>query len=209
MGKMISRKTVDYFEMFVKGASIARNAALKLQAAFADGEINAGELKEIKQIEHEGDKHVHECLRVIDIAFITPIDRTDLVGILKGIENVTDSIDYIANSLYMMCIVSSSDYMRKFVALLVQSCEMLLELMNELKNFKKNAEKLNRLIIEINRIEEDGDRIYSESMRKLFEFETDPITVIKNKELYQMFENAIDNCEDVADMVEMIIVAKT
>jgi uncharacterized protein len=208
MGK-ISRKNVDYFEMFVKSAAIARDASLKLQAAFADGEVNISELKLIKDLEHDGDIHFHNCLKVIDVAFITPIDRSDLVDVLNGIENVTDSIESIANSFYMMCITSSSDYMRKFVDLLVLSCERQLELMIELKRLKKNIKNINNLIIEINRLEEEGDRTYSDSMRNMFEFEKDPIAIIKNKELYQLFECAIDCCEDVADMVENIIVTKT
>lgn len=208
MGK-ISRKNVDYFEMFVKSATIARDSALKLQAAFADGEVNISELKLIKNLEHDGDIHFHECLKVIDVAFITPIDRSDLVNVLNGIENVTDSIESIANSFYMMCITGSSDFMRKFVDLLVLSCERLLELMVELKRLKKNLKNINSLIIEINRLEEEGDKTYSDSMRSMFEFEKDAIAIIKNKELYQLFECAIDCCEDVADMVENIIVTKT
>ena len=208
MGK-ISRKNVDYFEMFVKSATIARDSALKLQSAFADGEVNIGELKLIKDLEHDGDIHFHDCLKVIDVAFITPIDRSDLVDVLNGIENVTDSIESIANSFYMMCITNSSDYMRRFVDLLVLSCEKLLELMIELKRFKKNLKNIDKLIVEINCLEEEGDRSYSDSMRNMFEFEKDAITIIKNKELYQLFEFAIDCCEDVADMVENIIVTKT
>jgi uncharacterized protein len=208
MGK-ISRKTVDYFEMFVKSATIARDAALMMKESFADGVVNIDELKHIKEVEHRGDIHFHECLKIIDVAFITPIDRSDLVDVLTGIENVTDSIDSIASSFYMMCISGSCDYFSSFVELLLTSCERLLELTVELKRFKKNANNINKLIIEINRLEEEGDKAYSERMRKLFEFETDAITVIKNKELYQLFERAIDCCEDAADMIENIIVAKT
>lgn len=208
MGK-ISRKNIDYFDMFVKSATITRNAAVKLKTAFADGEININELKRIKDLEHSGDVFYHECLKVIDVAFITPIDRTDLVNILNGIENVTDSIDSIAGSFYMMCITGSTDFMRKFVELLVASCEKLLELMIELKKFKKNLKTVNNLIIEINRIEEEGDKLYNSCVRNLFSFETDAIKIIKDKELYQLFEEAIDCCEDVADMVENIIVTKT
>lgn len=208
MGK-ISRKNVDYFDMFVKSATVSRDAALKLQSSFSDGVINISELKTIKALEHAGDLHFHECLKIIDVAFITPIDRSDLVEVLSGIEDVTDSIDSIASSFYMMCISGSSDYFSKFVDLLAASCELMLKLTVELKQFKKNVNNINKLIIEINRLEEEGDKYYGESMRKLFEQESDAIKVIKNKELYQLFECAIDCCEDVADMIENIIVTKT
>jgi len=208
MGNMMTRKNVDYFEMFAKGISISLEAAKKLQSAFADGIINEAELRKIKETEHAGDKHVHECLKIIDVAFITPIDRTDLVEILKGIENITDSIDAVANHIYMMHITQWNEYLCQFVDLTVTSCERLYDLMIALKQFKKNPKLINELIIEVNRLEEVGDTAYMQSMRDLFEFEKDPIAIIKNKELYQLLEHSIDCCEDVADMVEKIMIAK-
>lgn len=208
MGK-ISRKKVDYFEMFEKGMQIALKAAVKLKSAFSDGVINNFELKQIKEIEHEGDLHVHQCLKTIDIAFITPIDRTDIVEIIKAIENLTDSIDYIATHINILQIRDANKYLVSFVDSVVSSCEILNELMTELKQFKKNQKKINEYIIEVNRIEEEGDRTYAESMQKLFQDETDAVKIIKQKELYQLLEDSIDRCEDIADLVEMVIVAKT
>jgi uncharacterized protein Yka (UPF0111/DUF47 family) len=209
MGNIINKKSVDYFEMFVKGIGISLVAAERLQTAFADGIINVDELKLVKDAEHEGDHHVHECLKKIEVAFITPIDRTDIVEILKAIENVTDSIDAVANHIYILHVTEAREYLRKFVDFVVLSCRILNELMIALKQYKKNQKKINECIIEVNRLEEEADRTYSESMRKLFENETDPITVIKKKELYQLLEYSVDCCEDVADMVEKVIVAKT
>ncbi|NLL39344.1 MAG: DUF47 family protein [Clostridiales bacterium] len=208
MGK-ISRKKVDYYEMFEKGMQIAYNAAVKLKSAFADGVINEFELKEIKDIEHEGDLHVHQCLRAIDIAFITPIDRTDMVEIIKAIENLTDSIDYIATHINILQIRDANKYLVSFVDSIVSACDILNKLMRALKQYKKNQKKINEYIIEVNRIEEEGDRIYAESMRRLFQDETNAIKIIKQKELYQLLEDSIDRCEDVADLVEKVMVAKT
>jgi len=208
MGKM-SKKSVDYFEMFEQGISISLEAARALRAAFGDERIVESELKSIKEIEHRGDTHVHQCLRKIDVAFITPIDRTDIVEIIKAIENLTDSIDAVSNHIYMLNVQDSNSYLRKFVDYIVMSCEKLNELMTALKTFKKNHAKIKECIVEVNRIEEEADRAYAESMRKLFENETDPIAIIKKKELYQLLEHAVDCSEDVADLVEKVMVAKT
>jgi len=205
----ISRKNVDYFEMFATGMQISLKAAKKLQAAFADGLINKNELKQIKDIEHEGDLHVHRCIRAIDVAFITPIDRTDIVEIVKAIENLTDGIDFISNRIYMYQITEVNKYLIKFVNNLVVSCETLSAMMCELKQFKKNHQTIRERIIEVNRLEEDGDRTFMECMIKLFSEEKDAIKLIKQKDLYELLENALDLCEDVADIVEKIIVAKT
>ncbi|NLO47095.1 MAG: DUF47 family protein [Clostridiales bacterium] len=208
MGK-ISRKSVDYFKMFEKGMQIALKAARTLQASFADGIINESELKTIKEVEHEGDLHVHQCLKTIDVAFITPIDRTDIVEIIKAIECLTDSIDYIATHIHILQITEANEYLMRFVNSVVSSCEILNELMTALKQFKKNQKKINECIIEVNRIEEEGDRTYAESMLHLFQNEKDAIKIIKQKELYQLLENSIDFCEDIADLVEKVMVAKT
>ncbi len=205
----ISRKNVDYFEMFAEGVAISLEAAKRLQSAFIDGIINKDELKLVKDAEHDGDKHVHECLKVIEVAFVTPIDRTDIIEILKGIENITDSIDAVANHIHIMSVTESNKYINRFMEYLVTSCEKLYELMKEIKKFKKSLRKSIELIIEINHIEEEGDRAYFDSMKDLFENEKDPIKIIKNKEIYQLLEDTLDCCENVADMVEKILVSKS
>jgi uncharacterized protein Yka (UPF0111/DUF47 family) len=153
------------------------------------------ELKQVKDLEHDGDRHIHESLKIIDDAFITPIDRTDILSILNGIENITDSIEAVADHIYMMRIERANVYMRKFVDLTVVCCQRLHDLMIALKGFKKDRKALADLIIEVNRLEEDGDRTYSDSMRDLFEHETNAITIIKHKELYQLAEMTIDHCK--------------
>ncbi len=205
----ITRKNVDYFEMFDTGMSIALKAGKKLQTAFIDGIIDEAELKQIKDIEHEGDLHVHQCIKTIDVAFITPIDRTDIVEIVKAIENLTDSIDAIANRIFMLQITEADEYLVKFVSSLVLSCEKLSEMMTELKQFKKNQKKIKECIIEVNRLEEVGDRTFMDSMRNLFMCEKDAIKLVKQKDLYELLEDALDRAEDIADIVEKVIVAKT
>jgi uncharacterized protein Yka (UPF0111/DUF47 family) len=195
--------------MFDIGMSISLKAAQKLQAAFADGVINEDELHQIKDIEHEGDLHVHQCIKVIDVAFITPIDRTDIVEIVKAIENLTDSIDAIAARIFMLQFTEADEYLVKFVSSLVLSCETLKEMMCQLKQFKKNQKRIKECIIEVNRLEEVGDRTFMESMRNLFVCEKDAIKLVKQKDMYELLEDALDRAEDIADIVEKVIVAKT
>lgn len=206
MGK-ISKKEVNYFEMFATGVAISLEAAKKLKAAFADGVINEDELRQIKELEHQGDKHVHASLRTIEEAFITPIDRSDLIDVLKGIENITDSLEDIANHIYMMNITRSNDYLMRFVDLVVLSCEKLHDLMKTLNHYKKNSEAVLNLVIEVNRLEEVGDTTFQESMSYLFTNETNPVTIITHQEMYKLMEHSLDCCEDVADMVERIMIA--
>jgi len=200
---------VDYFEMCTVGAEIMLKAAVALKHGFKDGIISREEQLNIKEIEHEGDHHVHRSLQIIEEAFITPIDQSDLIDILKSIENVTDHIDYVSAHIYMINIKEPDAFYNRFIDLMVSQAEMALDLMKHLRRFKKmNLEEMNRLIKDINTLEEDADRLYIESMRALFIHENDPKRIIQKKEIYGRMEDTCDRLEDVANAVQRLLVAK-
>ncbi len=208
MGLFTSKDT-DWFKLFEVSISYSVRAANTLKKAFEDGVIDYKEIQNLKSIEHEADNHVHQCLKLVEEAFVTPIDRSDIVEIIKEIENITDNIDSIANHTYMMCVNEVNEASQNFMGLVVDACNKLDELMKNLKNYKKNFKLINDLIIEINHIEEVGDKTYLNAMRTLFEFETDAKKIIIYKLLYEKLEDALDKCEDVADIVQKIIIAST
>lgn len=202
-------KPFNYFEMFTQGAIISLRAAEALEIAFADHIINVEELRKIKEIEHEGDAHVHKSLRILEDAFITPIDQEDLMDILVSIEEVTDHIDYVAAHIYSLNISETDKYFDKFIVTMVSACQKMVELMQLIHDVKHlDTKAIYKLINEINDLEEVADRNYSESLRELFTLEKDPIIVIKKKEIYQRMEDVLDRVEDTADAVEKILVAK-
>jgi hypothetical protein len=202
-------KPFNYFEMFTQGAIISLRAAEALEIAFADHIINVEELRKIKEIEHEGDAHVHKSLRILEDAFITPIDQEDLMDILVSIEEVTDHIDYVAAHIYSLNISETDKYFDKFIVTMVSACQKMVELMQLIHDVKHlDTKALYKKINEINDLEEVADRNYSESLRELFTLEKDPIIVIKKKEIYQRMEDVLDRVEDTADAVEKILVAK-
>lgn len=200
---------VDYFEMCTVGAEITLKAANALKSGFKDGIISREEQLKIKEIEHEGDHHVHKSLQIIEEAFITPIDQSDLVDILKSIENVTDHIDYVSAHIYMINIKEPDVYYNRFIDIMVLQAELALELMKNLRRFKKmDMNKMYQLIKEINTLEEDADRLYIESMRELFTKETDAKRIIQKKAIYGRMEDTCDRLEDVANSVERLLIAK-
>ena len=206
---VIFPSNVDYFAMFVTGAEISLKAAEALKSSFHDQHISRDELLQVKEIEHEGDHHMHISLRVVEEAFITPIDQSDLIDILKAIEAVTDHIDYVAAHLYMLDISESDPYLNKFMDILILCNHDIVELMKHLRRFKTlNMDEIYKLILRVNTLEEDADRNYLDSMRHLFTTNQDPVEIIKRKENYQRFEDAIDRAEDVANAVERLLVAK-
>ena len=205
------KKTPDYFSMFEKGIGISNKAAKALQAAFADSVINADEIKKLKEIEHEGDRHVHESAQLISEAFITPIDRSDMMNMVDAIEALTDSIDDVANRVYMMHIVEKDVPTERMILLIVDACEHLSTMMTAFKQFKKGREKIHEISIIVNHIEEEGDELYSGALRGLFDTENrvDAVEIIRKQGLYDSLEDALDCCEDVADILEQIIISNT
>ncbi|HEX3040433.1 MAG TPA: DUF47 family protein [Caproiciproducens sp.] len=197
--------------MFEKGISISNKAAKTLQSSFSDGVIDKNEILRLKEIEHEGDRHVHECSSLIADAFITPLDRSDMMAMVAAIESITDSIDDIANQIYMMHITKANEVTVKLVDLIVKSCEELCTLMTEFKQYKKNFKRIKEITVSVNNLEEEGDAVFSEAMRSLFDpnNQMEMIDVIRLQNLYNTMENSLDYCEDVADIVEQTIISNT
>ncbi len=204
-------KGPDYFTLFENGIGISCQAAKVLQTSFTDGMIDKNEITQLKDIEHDGDKHVHYCSTLIADAFITPIDRSDMLEIVRAIEAITDSIDDIGNQIYMMHITKANEVTVKLVDLIVKACEGLCTLMSDFKQYKKNQKKIKEISVYVNHIEEEGDAIFSEAMRELFDpsNKMEMIDVIRLQNLYNTMENSLDYCEDVADIVEQIIISNT
>ncbi len=201
----------DYFGLFEKGIEISNKAAKTLQTALADSEINEDEIRKLKEIEHEGDRLVHVASKLISDAFITPIERPDMMNMVASIEALTDSIDDIANQIYMMHIEKKDDVTDKFIGLIVQACEELTKMMSLFKQFKKKQEPIHKSSILVNHIEEEGDTLFMNAVRNLFDpaNPAETFDIIRKKNLYSSFEDALDCCEDIADIVESIIISNT
>ncbi|NLC65583.1 MAG: DUF47 family protein [Clostridium sp.] len=206
---IFKKNKVDYFEMFVTGAAISLEAAKTLKTALSDEIIDKKSLSYIKELEHKGDKHMHKSLEIIEIAFITPIDQNDLMEILESIENITDSIDDIANDIGILGIDKRDNFMVEFIDIIVFACEKIYNLMIAFKKYKENSSIISELTIQINLLESEGDKIYWDSMHNLFKVETNPINILKKKEIYKRLEDTLDCCEDVADLVERIMVRES
>lgn len=204
----IFKKDVDYFDMFVKGTEFALNAARMLSDLLGHAPMSEESMMAVKLIEQDADHHMHTICEQLSSAFITPIDQDDIYRIAKETDDITDSIEAVANKLWMMNVGRITPPMQLMAEYIVNACEKLVALMSELHNHKKNN-KLYDYTVEINRIEELGDKCYKEAMRVLFENEKDPIELIKTQAIYGALEEVLDDCEDVADCVESIILTKT
>lgn len=207
---MAKSKDNFYFQNFLEGISVSKMAAVKLQDIIKNYDHSTIEkdVAAMHEIEHMGDSKKHEMTREIVKAFITPIDRDDIVKISNCIDNVTDSIEDIVIGFYTWNITTLRDDVMEFADLIVACCNSAERLLGELHDYKKSKTIMNH-IIELNHLEEKGDDLYIQYIRKLSVENADPYTVMAWRELYRSFETVCDCCEDLADAVETIIIANT
>lgn len=199
------KKEADCFELFVRGARICCKAAKQLQNIVKDQKDTASEIAEIHQIEQEGDQLYHRIYDYLHLSFITPIEREDILQIARYVENTIDRIDEVAIMYHMMSITKTRLDGKILAGLIMKSCNVLLEAAEEFRNFKK-SKRLPSLLVEINRIEEEGDRLYQAAMKDLFSKEKDVLEVVKWKGIFSTMENVLDGVEDAADVMEGVII---
>jgi len=199
-----------YFNNFVESAAVSCEAAHMLKDVLSNFDVATLPENRIKlhDIEHKGDDKRHEMTAVIVRAFMTPIEREDILKLSQLIDDVTDSIEDILIRIYINNVTQIRDDSLEFVEIVIRCCEAMKDMLGEFHNFKK-SKKLSEHIIEINRLEELGDDLYVECMRKLHTTSTDPLEIIAWREIYEFFEKCCDTCENVADIIESIIIGNS
>ena len=201
------KKDNIYFDNFAETAGMACEMARTLNdylQHFSSEKLEDG-MNRVHAIEHRADGKKHELMRELVRAFVTPIDRDELIDISQNLDDVLDAMDDIMIQLYITQVKKLRPDALAFAELIVRCCEATETLMKEFKDFKK-SKKITDLIIEINQLEEEGDRLYINAMKELHISSADPMEVIAWRELYAAFENVCDQCEDVADIVETIVI---
>lgn len=203
---MAKNKTNYYFDTFAKCISYANDAANLLHECFENYDINnmKEQADKMHQIEHTADIVKHEMMEQLMKEFLPPIEREDIVELAHEIDNVVDSIEDVLLGMYMYNITSFRPEVKEFTNLITRCCISLKEMSMELHDFRKST-LLREKIVEINELEEEGDRLYRESIHRLYTEEKDAISIIAWTTMYDRLEKCCDSCEDVADMVEQII----
>lgn len=200
----ITRKEEIFFDMFVETTQNSCKAAEMLVDLMKDYTDVNNKIKAIEDVEHECDQYVHKILAQLNKSFITPIDREDIYLIAKELDNITDYVESTAHRFKMLNVVTIREEAIKLAELAVVCTKELKDVMHELKNMKRSKTLKNK-VIEVNRIENEGDEIYRSAMTNLFKNEKDAIEVIKWKEIFEYLENTLDACEDVANIVEGVV----
>lgn len=163
----------------------------------------------IKELEHAADRITHQCKESLHKIFITPIDRDDIFELISTMDDIIDRIDTVANRYSLYKIHTATPYFDAQVKLLCQAAQHLEQAIKALPQLE-DPHPIMKHCVEINSIENKADRLLNTALADLFDAgNKDPYVVFKWKEIYELVEEAIDRCEDVANIVEGIILEYT
>ncbi len=197
-----------FLPQFGRAAQVIVDAARVLDSMAEEPGTGVDRAAEIKRLEHQGDQIAHETFDLLNRTWITPIDREDIHVLVKNLDDVLDYIDAAASRIVLYKITTTTPELKKITAVIVQSAiaiQKALALLSDLKHSRQILEAC----VEINRLENEADTVAQLAIGKLFAEATDPIEVIKWKEIYDFVEGATDRCEDVANTLEAIVIKST
>ncbi len=203
---MARKNEFNYFDGFVKLSEYCCDAAKMLDEILK--EFNADTLQEkmkhMHNLEHAADLEGHEITRRLAREFITPIEREDIVSLLREIDDITDCIEDVLLHMYMYNVKEIREEALRFSNLILKGCEELKETFEEFKNFRKSKE-IHKKIVHINKLEEDGDNLYTEAVRRLHIKPDNAIEILTWTAAFDRLEKCCDAIEDAANVVESII----
>ena len=196
----------NYFDEFAKSAKLAKDAAEELKRYIFNFENTTSELemKKIHEIENDADKILHGLINFLLKDFLPPIDREDILSLSHTIDDLVDEIDEVVIDINIYNITKVTENMKTLIELLEKVTEIVCDLVVELKDLKK-VKEIKEKVIEVNKIEEQADRLYEDSIRDLYKNEKDPVEIIKWSNIYKTVEDCFDACENIADCVEEVL----
>jgi len=199
--RLIPRET-RFFDDFVAMAEQIRLGATMLEDMLAPDKPIWDKADQIKEVEHKCDFITHEIIQRLHRTFVTPLDREDIHTLARSLDDVMDAIDASATVVRLYSIEHVRPDARELARVIKASADEMVKALKALERRSGVAEPA----VEINRLENEADRIHQAAVRRLFQEERDPIEIMKWKEILDFLEESTDRCEDVANAVEGIVV---
>ena len=191
-----------YFELFEEaGQNMLRSSTLlyDLLTEYPDNKQLAGE---ILDLEHEGDRITHEIIDRLNHTFVTPIDREDILALASALDDIVDYTEEVADYLGLYKIEAPMEQSIALATVLRDATAQVAEAVSQLRGFGD----LSQYTVEVNRLENEGDRLTREAVASLFDGGIDPMVVIRWKDLFERLEEAIDACERAANIIEGVVI---
>jgi predicted phosphate transport protein (TIGR00153 family) len=192
----------EFFDLFEEAGTNTVRAADLLDRLLRNWPDNKELGREILICEQEGDRITHDLIRKLNNTFVTPIDREDILVLASGLDDIVDFTEEAADYLSLYKIEAPMEQAQQLSHVLLQSTRQIAEAIPRLRGFRD----INHYVVEINRLENDGDRITREAIASLFDGGIDPMVVIRWKDIFERLEAAIDACERVAHILESVVI---
>ena len=199
-------KEREFFRQFSESAANLEQAAgilVELMNDFAEAKSKA---RQILEHEHVGDKIVHDIVQRLNKTFVTPLEREDIYDLAATMDEILDSIEATADSMILYKVGQVQPRAREMAVVIAKATTVLRMCVDDLERRPKN---LKDHWIEVNRLENDGDRLYRDAVAELFDDDMNCLEIIKWKDIYATLEKAVDDCEHVANILESIVLKNT
>jgi hypothetical protein len=193
-----------FFDLFEKASANCHRAARELHDFFDRYDDLEGRMRRIKELEHVGDELTHEVIERLNQTFITPLDREDIHEFVCRLDDILDRIDTAVDRVCLYKLPKPMEETRQFARCLVRSTELIHEMMSLLRRLR-SANEVRLKVREVHRLESEADGIERQALLHLFEGGNDALLVIKWKNVIEVLESATDKCEDVANVIEGIV----
>jgi predicted phosphate transport protein (TIGR00153 family) len=192
----------EFFVLFNQASANARDMARALVELLDEWPDGRERLRDIRELEGEGDRLTHDVINLLNRTFVTPFDRDDMYRLATAIDDVCDYIDEAADNIDAYEVKQVPDKARQQAEVIHRAASRLLEAVELLEGFKNSQRQLAAL----RELEDEGDRLEREAVADLFRSGADPLTIIRWKDIHAQLEEAIDACENAADVLEAIFV---
>lgn len=191
-----------FFELFVEDAKNVLAGARLLEEFFRSYDQRERLASQLRDLEHSGDSISHDIGQRLERTFVTPFDREDIHQLISRLDDIIDFIEEVADTCILYKIEEPTPTAVAQAGILVKQCEEVVRALEKLRRFKDIGPHW----IEIHRLENEGDRVARKAIADLFTNGNDAIEIIKWKDIYALLEDAIDSCEDAANVIERIVV---
>jgi predicted phosphate transport protein (TIGR00153 family) len=202
-GRFLPRET-SFFDFFEEHAALTIEGTKEFLSMVTTGANIPAKCRRISDIEHETDTITHRCVEALHKTFITPIDRDEIHRLITRMDDIMDYVEAAAERIELYELTTMTSDCRDLADALHRAAQQVEGAVRGLRTLKEPQATL-KLCIDINRLENETDAILRRSVARLFKEEKDPILVIKWKEIYENLESAADRCEDVANIIEGVI----
>jgi uncharacterized protein len=192
----------EFFRLLERASDNAVVIARGLVHLLEQFPSNGTKLREIKELEHEGDRLTREVVDLLNRTFVTPFDRDDIYKLATAIDDVCDHVDEAAGNIAGYDVDQIRPKASEQAQVILRSAEKLDEAVKLLEGFKDSSRQLHAL----RDLEDEGDRLNRAAVSELFSSGEDPIGIIRWKDIHEQLEEAVDACENAADVLEAILV---